>query len=193
MSSIIEIRWHARGGQGAKTASALLAETCHAAGKYVQGFPEYGPERMGAPIRAFNRVGDEPITIHSPVEHPDFVLVLDPTLLASVDVAEGLRPGGVILVNTTLSPAEVRQKIPNMKAGKVATVDASGISLQTIGRDIPNTPMMGAFIKVSGVLPFEVFLETVRKDLLKKFHGRTEVVEGNVQAMKRAYEEVRME
>lgn len=192
MRNMIEIRWHARGGQGAKTASTLLAETCHAAGKHVQGFPEYGPERMGAPIRAFNRVGDEPITIHSPVEHPDFVLVLDPTLLGSVDVSEGLRPGGTVLINTTLSPEEARKKIP-LKDGKVATIDASGISIETIGRDIPNTPMMGAFFRLSGIIPFDLFLETIRKDLLKKFHGRTNVVEGNIKAIKRAYEEVKSE
>ncbi|MBE3520151.1 MAG: 2-oxoacid:acceptor oxidoreductase family protein [Firmicutes bacterium] len=192
MGKIIEIRWHARGGQGAKTASTLLAETCHAAGKYVQGFPEYGPERMGAPMRAFNRVGDDPITIHAPVEHPDFVLVLDPTLLGSIDVSEGLRPGGTVLINTTLSPEEARKRLP-LKEGKIATVDASGISLATIGRDIPNTPMMGALMRLSGIIPFDLFLETIRKDLLKKFHGRTNVVEGNLKAIKRAYEEVKSE
>lgn len=190
MSKLLEIRWHARGGQGAKTASTLLAESALSAGKYVQGFPEYGPERMGAPIRAFNRIGDEPITIHSNVENPDVVMVLDPTLIGPVDVTEGLKEDGVVIVNTNLEPAEMKAKLG--KNVKVATVDASGISLATIGRDIPNTPMMGALLKVVDVLPFEDFIERMRKDLTKKFHGRMNVVEGNINAIRRAYEEVKL-
>lgn len=190
MSKLLEIRWHARGGQGAKTASTLLAESALSAGKYVQGFPEYGPERMGAPIRAFNRIGDEPITIHSNVENPDVVMVLDPTLIGPVDVTEGLKEDGVVIVNTNLEPAEMKAKLG--KNVKVATVDASGISLATIGRDIPNTPMMGALLKVVDVLPFEDFIERMSKDLTKKFHGRMNVVEGNINAIRRAYEEVKL-
>lgn len=190
MSDLVEIRWHARGGQGAKTASALLAESAMSAGKFVQGFPEYGPERMGAPILAFNRIGDEPITIHSNVEEPDVVMVLDPTLIGPVDVTEGLKDNGILLVNTSQSPAEVKQKIG--KDVKVATVDASAISLATIGRDIPNTPMMGALLKLVNILPFEKFLETVKEDLTRKFHGRMNIVEGNLMAMRRAYEEVQV-
>lgn len=190
MSKLLEIRWHARGGQGAKTASTLLAEAAMNVGKYVQGFPEYGPERMGAPILAFNRIGDEPITIHSNVERPDVVMVLDPSLIGPVNVAEGLKDGGVVLVNTTMSPEEIRAKIGSDV--KVATVDASGISLATIGRDIPNTPMMGALLRVVDILPFEDFLDRMEKDLSKKFHGRQNIVEGNIQAIRRAYEEVKM-
>ncbi len=157
MSSLVEIRWHARGGQGAKTASMLLAESAISVGKYVQGFPEYGPERMGAPILAFNRIGDEPITIHSNVEAPDVIMVLDPSLVGPVDVAEGSKPGGVILVNTPLSASEVKAKLG--EDARVATVDASKIAMSTIGRDIPNTPMMGALLRVVSILPFDVFLD----------------------------------
>jgi len=190
VSKLLEIRWHARGGQGAKTASTLLAEAAMNAGKFVQGFPEYGPERMGAPIRAFNRIGDEPITIHSNVEHPDVVMVLDPSLIGPVDVTEGLKDGGIVLINTPLGPEEMRRKLG--KQVKVGTVDASGIALATIGRDIPNTPMMGALLKVVDVLPFDDFLQRMRNDLTKKFHGRQSIVEGNINAIRRAYEEVKV-
>lgn len=191
MSNLLEIRWHARGGQGAKTASTLLAETSMAAGKYVQGFPEYGPERMGAPMKAYNRIGDIPITIHSNVENPDVVMVLDPTLIGPVDVTEGLKPDGIIIINTTLSPEEAKQKLDRDDI-KVATVDASGIAVDCIGRDIPNTPMMGALLKLVEILPFEEFIERMRADLTAKFRGRENIVEGNIKAIRRAYEEVKL-
>jgi len=191
VSKLVEIRWHARGGQGAKTASTLLAEAALSAGKYVQGFPEYGPERMGAPMLAFNRIGDEPIRIHSNVENPDIVMVLDPSLIGPVNVAEGLKDGGVIVVNTQDEPQAVRQKLGVSGNFKVATVDASGIAVETIGRDIPNTPMIGALLKVYEFLPFESFMERMRIDLDRKFHGRKAIVEGNLNAMRRAYQEVK--
>jgi pyruvate ferredoxin oxidoreductase gamma subunit len=190
VSNLVEIRWHARGGQGAKTASTLLAEAALSAGKYVQGFPEYGPERMGAPILAFNRIGDEPITIHSNVDNPDVVMVLDPSLIGPVNVAEGLKEGGVIVVNTNLDPASVRARL-GAGSYTVATVDASGIAVDTIGRDIPNTPMIGALLKLREFLPFESFMERMRFDLERKFQGRKAVVEGNLNAMRRAYQEVK--
>jgi pyruvate ferredoxin oxidoreductase gamma subunit len=191
VSNLVEIRWHARGGQGAKTASTLLAESALSAGKYVQGFPEYGPERMGAPILAFNRIGDEPITIHSNVDSPDVVMVLDPSLIGPVNVAEGLKEGGVIVVNTDLDPESVREKLGAGGNYTVATVDASGIAVATIGRDIPNTPMIGALLKLREFLPFESFMERMRIDLERKFQGRKGVVEGNINAMRRAYQEVK--
>jgi pyruvate ferredoxin oxidoreductase gamma subunit len=191
VSNLLEIRWHARGGQGAKTASTLLAETSMAAGKYVQGFPEYGPERMGAPMKAYNRIGDIPITIHSNVENPDVVMVLDPTLVGPVNVTEGLKPDGIIIINTTLSPEEAKQKLDRDDI-KVATVDASGIAVDCIGRDIPNTPMMGALLKLVEILPFEEFIERMRADLTAKFRGRENIVEGNIKAIRRAYEEVKL-
>lgn len=191
MSNLVEIRWHARGGQGAKTASTLLAEAALSAGKYVQGFPEYGPERMGAPILAFNRIGDEPITIHSNVDSPDVVMVLDPSLIGPVNVADGLKEGGVVVVNTSQDPDAIRAKL-GAPGVKVATVDASGIAIDTIGRDIPNTPMMGALLKVNQVLPFDLFMERMAIDLDRKFHGRKSIVDGNLSAMRRAFEEVKL-
>lgn len=190
MSNLVEIRWHARGGQGAKTASTLLAESALSVGKFVQGFPEYGPERMGAPILAFNRIGDEPITIHSNVEDPDVVMVLDPSLIGAVDVAEGIKDDGVVIVNSTASPEELKAKMGTQ--AKVATVDASGISVSTIGRDIPNTPMLGALLKVREFVPFDRFLESMKVDLDRRFHGRQAIVEGNLNAIRRAYQEVRL-
>lgn len=188
---VLEIRWHGRGGQGAKTAALMLAETIAQMGKYVQGFPEYGPERMGAPILAFNRISDEPIHIHSNVINPDIVIVLDATLL-SEKITEGVPEDGIYIVNTTKTPQEVRRKL-NLKGGKIFTVDANQISLETIGRVIPNTPLMGAFIKATGLMPYEEFIENVKRELEKKFRTKPEVIDGNIKAIERAYREVKGE
>jgi len=189
MGQLIEIRWHARGGQGAKTAAILLAEAAQAAGKYIQGFPEYGPERMGAPIRAFNRISDAPITIHGSVEQPDVVVVLDPTLIGKAPIAEGFPPHGVLLVNTPKAPSDIRRKI-GLEGGKVFTVDASKISVEEMGRDIPNAPMMGALMRVSRIMDYEEFLKVTREQMEHKFRNKPEVVEGNIRAIERAYREV---
>ncbi|MCC6443838.1 MAG: 2-oxoacid:acceptor oxidoreductase family protein [Armatimonadetes bacterium] len=188
MQKLTEIRWHGRGGQGAKTASLLFGESALGEGKYVQAFPEYGPERMGAPVQSYNRVSDEPITLHCGVTEPDVVIVLDPTLLESVNVTQGLPADGVLIVNTPLSPDGLRGKL-NLNGQKLYTVDASRISKETIGREIPNTPMLGALAKATGLLDFESMLENTRHRMEKKFRNRPEVIEGNVQAIKRAYEE----
>jgi len=189
MQDITEIRWHGRGGQGAKTAALLFATLALGEGKHVQGFPEYGPERMGAPVRAFNRLSKEPIRLHSGVTDPDFVVVLDPTLIEKAGVTEGLKKEGKILINTSFSPKEIKDKIGFN--GNVATVDASKISKETIGRDIPNTPMLGALVKVAGLIQFERMLKELESELKKKFSSKPEVVEGNIKAIKRAYEEVK--
>ena len=189
MSDITEIRWHGRGGQGAKTAALLFATLALGEGKYVQGFPEYGPERMGAPVRAFNRLSEKPIRLHSGVTNPDFVVVLDPTLIEKAGVTLGLPKEGKILINTSLSPKDIKAKIKF--DGKVATVNASKISRETIGRDIPNTPMLAALVKVTGLIKFERMLKDIDAELKKKFASKPEVVEGNIKAIKRAYEEVK--
>jgi len=186
---MLEIRWHGRGGQGAKTAALLLGEALLATGKYMQAFPEYGAERMGAPIQAFNRVSDRPVTLHCHVTEPDVVVVIDPTLLDSIDVTQGLAPDGKLLVNTPMSPARVREKLA-LEGRQVFTVDASGIAMATIKRNIPNTPMLGALAKVSGVLDLETLIEDSRKRLVKKFRSKPEVIEGNLEAMRRGYQEV---
>lgn len=190
MSQMMEIRWHARGGQGAKTASLLLAEAAAMEGKHSQGFPDYGPERMGAPMRGFTRISDEPVRVHCAIYSPQIVIVLDDTLLGAVDVTAGMPKDGILIVNTIRPPAEVRKRIGN-QLGKLYTVDATGIAIAEIGRPIPNAPMLGALIRVSGLLR----LETVTDQIKKKFsHGfRPEVLEGNVRAIRRAHEEVSAE
>lgn len=192
MSQVLEIRWHGRGGQGAKTAAILLGEAASSAGKFVQAFPEYGPERMGAPVLAFNRISDEPVRVHCHVAHPRIVVVLDSTLIGKNDVTAGVPEDGVYLVNTNLSPAEMRAKL-KVRGGKVFTVDATQISIDTIGRAIPNTPMMGALIKATGLLTLEEFVSDTRHKLEVKFRSKPEVIEGNIRAIERAYQEVQSE
>jgi pyruvate ferredoxin oxidoreductase gamma subunit len=187
MAELTEIRWHGRGGQGVVTAGKLLAETAMGAGQYFQAFPDYGPERMGAPIRAFTRLSSGPITIHSQIEEPDVVLVLDPTLLGVVPVAEGLKEQGTLLVNTAMSPAQVREAT-GFKTGKVFTVDASHIAIDEMGREITNTPMIGAFARATGIFDIDDLAEQLRAWFGKKI--AQEMIEANVRALRRAAEEV---
>lgn len=189
MSNLIEIRWHGRGGQGAKTASLLLADAAFNTGKYIQGFPEYGPERMGAPITAYNRISDERITIHSNIYEPDYVVVVDDTLLESVDVTAGLKESGAIVINTSKTPDEVRPLLKGYK-GKVCTIDAKTISIDTLGKYFPNTPMLAAIVKVSGIMEDEAFLQDMTTSFQHKFAKKPEVIDGNMAALKRALNEV---
>jgi len=189
---ILEIRWHGRGGQGAKTAALLLADSAMSSGKYVQAFPEYGPERMGAPVAAFNRIADDPITLHCAITSPKIVVVLDASLMGKVDVTDGLPADGILIVNTPDKPSSIREKL-KLKGSKVFTVDASGISKETIGRNIPNTPMLGALLKATGLLDFKETLADTEIKLKKKFASKPEVIEGNLKAISRAYEEVKGE
>ncbi|MBO8125792.1 MAG: 2-oxoacid:acceptor oxidoreductase family protein [Firmicutes bacterium] len=191
MAEYLEIRWHGRGGQGAKTAALLLGESAAAAGKYIQAFPEYGPERMGAPVVAFNRISDEPITVHCHVKEPKYVVVLDPTFVGSVDFTDGVPEDGAIIINTDRSPEEMRKRLGLEESSiKVYTVNATRIAQETIGRAIPNTPMMGALVGATGLLEIEALLEDTRRKLEKKFRNKPEVIDGNIQAIQRAYEEV---
>lgn len=192
MAKLTEIRWHGRGGQGAKTAALLFADAALSEGIYVQAFPEYGPERMGAPVQSFNRLSEVPITIHSGITNPQVVVVLDATLIGKVDVVQGLPDDGIIIINTSEPAKEMRKKLGLAKA-KVYTVDASLISRETIGREIPNTPMLGALVKVTGLINFERMLEDNKKKLTIKFKNRPEVIEGNIKSIQRAYEEVKGE
>ena len=189
MKNITEIRWHGRGGQGAKTAALLLGEAAINAGKYVQAFPEYGPERMGAPVASYDRISDKEITIHSPVINPDAVLVLDETLMDSIDVTNGLsEKEGVLIVNTPFSKEDILKKI-NWK-GRVIVLDASKIAQEKIGKPIPNTPMMGALIGAIKIMDIDVLIEDTKHKLEKKFRSKPEVIQGNLNAIKQAYEEV---
>jgi pyruvate ferredoxin oxidoreductase gamma subunit len=192
MSKIVEIRWHGRGGQGAKTAALLFADAAMSLGKYIQAFPEYGPERMGAPVQSFNRLADGPITVHCGITAPQIVVVLDPTLMATVNVAQGLPQDGDLIVNTSKTPAEIRQEI-GLKGAKIHTVDASAIAQDKIGRNIPNTPMLGALVKVSGLLDFNDMIKNTEDKLKKKFAHKPEIVKGNLEAIKTAHDTVKGE
>ena len=189
MSKVLEIRWHGRGGQGAKTAALLLADAAFDTGKYIQGFPEYGPERMGAPITAYNRISDEKITVHSNIYEPQFVVVVDDTLIDCVDVTAGLSVDGAIIVNTPKSPDEIKDKLKGYK-GKVYTIDAKEISVACLGKYFPNMPMLGAAVKVSGVMPVDDFIAVMQKSLEHKFATKPHVIEGNMNAIKRSVTEV---
>jgi pyruvate ferredoxin oxidoreductase gamma subunit len=187
VAKLTEIRWHGRGGQGVVTAGKMLAQVALNSGQYFQAFPDYGPERAGAPIRAFTRVSPGPIHKHCQIQRPDIVLVLDPTLLEAVDVADGLHEDGVLLVNTDESPAKVREMV-GFQTGKVFTVDATKIALETLGREITNTPMLGALVKATGILTVDDLVAQTRKQFGDKFG--TEIVDRNVEAIKRAADEV---
>jgi pyruvate ferredoxin oxidoreductase gamma subunit len=184
---LTEIRWHARAGQGAVTAAKLVAETALELDRYIQAMPEYGPERMGAPIQAFTRISEDPIEIHNNIERPSVVVVLDETLLPIVDVASGLTPDGTIIVNTCTPPAAVRAAL-HLAGGRVACVDATGISLETLKRDMPNTPMIGALAKITGLFTLEQVSGHLAKTFGKKFSQ--DVIDANVASVTRAYEEV---
>ena len=190
MKDIVEIRWHGRGGQGAKTASLLLADAAFNTGKYVQGFPEYGPERMGAPITAYNRISSERSTVHSNIYEPDYVVVVDETLISAVDVTAGLKKEGAIVINSGKSPDELRPLLKGYE-GRVCTIDAGKISEEELGKNFPNTPMLAAIVKVSGVVNAEEFVQDMEASFKHKFATKPQVIEGNMRALKRSMEEVK--
>ena len=190
MSNLIEIRWHGRGGQGAKTASLLLADAAFNTGKYIQGFPEYGPERMGAPITAYNRISDEPITIHSNIYEPDYVVVVDDTLLESVNVTAGLKETGAIIINTTRDDDYLREALKGYN-GEIYKIDARKVSMETLGKYFPNTPMLAAVVKVSKIMSDEAFLEDMIGSFKHKFAKKPEVIDGNMKALEMALKEVK--
>ena len=190
MNDMIEIRWHGRGGQGAKTASLLLADAAFNTGKYIQGFPEYGPERMGAPITAYNRISSNPITIHSNIYEPDYVVVVDDTLLESVDVTSGLKETGAIVINTTKNVDYLKSVLKGYK-GNIYTIDARKISEEALGRYFPNTPMLAAIVKVSGIMSDEALLEDMKGSFKHKFAKKPEVIDGNMKALEMALKEVK--
>lgn len=192
MADLVEIRWHGRGGQGAKTAALLLADVAFKTGKFVQGFPEYGPERMGAPITAYNRISSNEIRVHSNIYEPDFVVVVDSGLLDVVNVTEGLKDNGAIVVNTHKSPEYIREKIGDYK-GKIYTIDARKVSTACLGKYFPNTPMLAAIVKVSGVMDKETFFAEMENSFSHKFSSKPEVITGNMNALKLAYEQVKEE
>jgi 2-oxoacid:acceptor oxidoreductase gamma subunit (pyruvate/2-ketoisovalerate family) len=177
-----EFRWHGRGGQGAWTASELLARAAIHEGKYIQSFPEFGPERMGAPVKAYTRISDEPIRLHSAVYHPDLAIVMDPTLLATVPVTEGLGKDGILIINTTKDPKTIKAEL-NMKQGTVWTVPATEIAMRILGRGITNTAMLGVVARATAA----VKMESIEKAVNDRFPEQ--LAEKNIGVIKEAYKE----
>ena len=188
--NMVEFRWHGRGGQGAKTACLFLAEAAFNSGKDVQGFPEYGPERMGAPITAYNRIADTHCKVHSNIYYPDYVVVVDETLLNSVNVTKGLSKDGALIINTSKSGDEIRAELIEDYEGPIHTVDAKRISEEALGKYFPNTPMLAAAVKVSGVIGHDDFIKDMEESFRHKFPGKPEIVQGNMKALKATLAEV---
>lgn len=186
---MVEIRWHGRGGQGAKTACLLLADVAFSSGKHVQGFPEYGPERMGAPITAYNRVSRDKCFVHSNIYNPDFVVVMDETLLSSVDVTKGLKEMGAVIINSEKKPYELRPLLKGYQ-GKIYSIDARKISEETLGKNFPNIPMLAAAVKVSKVVGRDHFISGMENSFRHKFASKPYVIEGNMKVLKKSLEEV---
>ena len=190
MKDLIEIRWHGRGGQGAKTASLLLADVAFSTGKYIQGFPEYGPERMGAPMTAYNRISSKPIEVHSNIYDPDYVVVVDETLLKAVDVSNGLKKDGAIVINTTKSLDEIKPLLKNYN-GNIYTIDAKKISEDALGKYFPNVPMLAAIEKIAGIMTDDDLIKNMEESFKHKFAKKPEVIDGNLQALKIALNNVK--
>jgi len=189
MAKAIELRWHGRGGQGTVTAAKVLADACLSGGGYVQAFPEYGPERAGAPIRAFNRISEKVIRMYGPVLHPKVNCIADATLMDAVNVTEGAPDDAIYIVNTSRDPKEVREKLQAKDSQKVFTVDATKIAVDSFGRPLPNSSMLGAVCKATGVVEMDVLLDNVKKSFGKKFAQK--IIDGNLEATKRGHEEVK--
>ena len=187
---MIEIRWHGRGGQGAKTASLLLADAAFNTGKYIQGFPEYGPERMGAPITAYNRISDTPIRIHSNIYEPDYVVVVDDSLIGAVDVTSGLKDNGAIVINTNEDIDSLRKKL-NGFSGKIYTIDASKISLECLKANFPNTAMLAAVVNITKIMSKEELVDNMKDAFSHKFAKKPEVIEPNMESLLRGYDEIK--
>lgn len=188
--NMTEIRWHGRGGQGAKTASQLLADAAFMTGRYVQSFPEYGPERSGAPITAYNRISDERCSVHSNIYEPDYVAVVDETLLKSVDVTSGLKEDGAVIINSEKSPEELKEMLGGYR-GRVCTIDARAVSMECLGAYFPNTPMLAAVVMVSGCVDKERFLQDMEESYRHKFARKPQVIEGNLKCLRLSMDRVR--
>ena len=188
--NMTEIRGHGRGGQGAKTASQLLADAAFMAGRYVQSFPEYGPERSGAPITAYNRISDERCSVHSNIYEPDYVAVVDETLLKSVDVTSGLKEDGAVIINSEKSPEELKEMLGGYR-GRVCTIDARAVSMECLGAYCPNAPMLAAVVMVSGCVDKERFLQDMEESYRHKFARKPQVIEGNLKCLRLSMDRVR--
>lgn len=189
MSEVLEVRWHGRGGQGIVTAAKVFADACLSGGRHVQAFPEYGPERAGAPLKAYNRISSKELRMHCPVLNPSIVVVADSTLIDSINVAEGTPDNAMFIINSSKDPAVIRTKLKVAKSQRVFVLDATKIAIDSFGRPMPNSPLVGALAKVSGTVSLETILEDVKKSFGKKFAKK--IIDGNLEAAKRGYEEVK--
>ncbi len=189
MSDTVEIRWHGRGGQGTVTAAKLIADACLSGGRYVQAFPEYGPERAGAPLKAYNRISKNVLRMHCPVLEPQIVSVVDATLIEAINVTEGALDDAIFVINTTKDPKDIRAALGAKDTQKVFTVDASKISKDCIGRALPNSPMLATVCKVAGLVELDDLLKDVEKSFGKKFSQK--IIDGNLEAVRRGFEEVK--
>jgi pyruvate ferredoxin oxidoreductase gamma subunit len=187
---LIEVRWHGRGGQGVVTAAKILASAALRAGRHIQAFPEFGPERRGSPVQAFTRIDDAPIRLFQHVSRPDVVVVLDRSLVGKIPFTEGLKKEGTLVVNTKLSPGKLR-KVMGIRHGRFYTVNATELALKYIGRPITNMPMLGAFLKATNLIDIEMVIKELEETFAKKMS--VELVEGNIQALKKAYQVVKSE
>ena len=187
---MIEIRWHGRGGQGAKTASLLLADAAFNTGNFIQGFPEYGPERMGAPITAYNRISKEEIRIHSNIYEPNFLVVVDDSLIGTIDVTSGLKEDGAIIINTNEDIESLRKKLNGYK-GKIYTIDASKISIDCLKANFPNTAMLAAVVHVTQIMSKEELVKNMEDSFKHKFAKKPEVIAPNLEALERGYDEIK--
>ena len=178
-----EVRWHGRAGQGVITSSRLLAQAALFEGKHVQAFPEFGPERLGAPISGFTRISDEVIDTRSQIYNPGFVVVLDPSLLATVNVTKGLLENGKVILNSPKRSSEMASKL-SLDEGRVRTIDATHLAMEIAGRPIVNTAMLGALARVAPL----VALGSIEKALKDRFAGS--LGEKNVELIRRVYEMV---
>lgn len=183
----IEIVLHGRGGQGAKSAGQIIAETALMAGKQIQAFPEYGPERAGAPTKSFVRISDRKIRTYAPITEPDIVMVIDPTLLDAIDITEGLTKESILIINSGEPAEELRKKIKEFE-GKIYSVDATSISLGLLGKNLPNMPILGALVKVTDFITIKDLEKSVKDHFLSKIGEQN--VNKNIDGIRKAYEEV---
>lgn len=186
---VIEMRWHGRGGQGVVTASRLLAEAALEEGLYFQTTPDFGAERSGAPIMAYSRFSNEPIHLRSNVTEPDVVIVFDPTLIGRVNFLNGVKEDTVLVFNTAQTPEEIAERLA-LKGRRICTVDATGIAVKALGRNIPNVPVIGAIIKAVPVVSLERAHETIKNRLSQRFSER--IVQANLEALQQGYQQARI-
>lgn len=182
-----EIKVIGRGGQGGKTAAEIIAKINLNKGKFIQSFPEYGAERQGAPVFAYARIDEKPIRLYCNIKNPDIIIIIDPTLIKN-DMIEGIKEDSILIANTPHTPDEIRQKL-NLSSQKIYTIDATAISIKYLGKNIPNTPILGAFAKATDIFTVKDIEEEIRHKFEKKIGP--EMTQKNIDSIKEAFEGVK--